>query len=77
MMQIDELQIRVPGMSEEAGTALAKAVAERVAAALPAGTTDRYIPGLKIKMQGSFDENTDLMADRIASQILRQINFTM
>ncbi len=75
MTEIGELNIRVPGLSEDAGANLGRMVAEKVTAALPIGKADRYIPELRIKMQGSVSENTDVMAERIAQQIIRQINF--
>ena len=75
MLQIDELQIRVPGISEEAGEGLGRMVAEKVSAGLPANEADRYIPELRIKMRGSVSENADIMSERIAQQIIRQINF--
>jgi hypothetical protein len=74
MTEIGELNIRVPGMSEDAGANLGRMVAEKVSAALSAGKNDRYIPELSIKIQGSVSENTDVMAERIAQQIIRQIN---
>lgn len=75
MTEIGELNIRVPGMSEDAGANLGRMVAEKVSAALPVENANRYIPELRIKMQGSVSENTDVMADRIAQQIIRQINY--
>lgn len=73
MLQIDELQIRVPGINEEDGANLGRLVAEKVAAAIPDVFDDRRIPELNVQLKGSLSNNTTLMADRIADQIIRQI----
>lgn len=73
MIQVDELQIRVPGMSKEEGAILGNAVAERVAAAIPANIRDQHIPELKIQLKGILSNDRNIMADRIATQIIRQI----
>jgi hypothetical protein len=77
MTEISELQIRVPGMSKEAGENLGRQVAEKVSAALPPGEVDRYIPELKIKMQSFISGDPSIMADRIAQQIIRQISLSI
>lgn len=73
MLQIDELQIRVPGMNEEDCANLGRLVAEKVADAIPDDFDDRRIPELNVQLKGSLSNNTTLMADRIAEQIIRQI----
>ncbi len=73
MLQIVELQIRVPGMNEEQGTGFGRLVAEKVASALPDNHTNQRIPEINIQLKDSFSQDTNLMADRIAEQIIRQI----
>jgi len=73
MFQIDELQIHVPGMNEEQGTVLGKLVAEKVSATLPDSHNNLNIPEINIQLKDSFSQDTNLMADRIAEQIIRQI----
>ena len=77
MLQIDELQIRVPGMNEEQGTGFGKLVAEKVAAGLPDNHTNQRIPAINIQLKDSFSPDTNLMADRIADQIIRQIKLAI
>ena len=72
-MQIDELKIRIPGMNEAEGASLGQQVAERVAAAIPENSDNYRIPEINIQMKGSINNDTTLMADRIAEQIIRQI----
>ncbi|MEI6692227.1 MAG: hypothetical protein WCL43_05855 [Chlorobium sp.] len=77
MTEISELHIRVPGMSKEAGESFGRLVAEKVSAALPPGETDRYIPDLKIRIQGPTSTDPDFMADRIAQQIIHEISLSI
>jgi len=72
-LQIDELLMRIPGMNEEDGASLGKLVAERVAAAIPDSFGEHHVPALKIQMSAHTSNDTSLMADRIADQIIRQI----
>ena len=73
MIQIDELQIRVPGLNGEEGAMLGQEVAERVAAALPGHSHDQHIPELNIRLKGIPTNDKAVVADRIAEQIIRQI----
>jgi len=73
MIQIDELQIRVPGMNKEDGAMLGNKVAERVASEIPNHYGNHNIPELKIQLKGSVSGDTTVMADRIAENIIRQI----
>jgi hypothetical protein len=73
MIQIDELQITMPGNNHETGTELGRQVAERLAAAIPENSGNRHIPELRVQLQSSASNDTTLMADRIAEQIIRQI----
>ena len=73
MIQIDELQINMPGNNREDGTDLGRQVAERLAQAIPGNSGNRHIPELRVQLQSSASNDTTLMADRIAEQILRQI----
>ena len=73
MIQIDELQITMPGNNQEDGTELGRQVAERLAAALPENYGNEHIPELRLQLQGSTLNDTILLADRIVGQIVRQI----
>lgn len=73
MIQIDELQIRMPGNRQVDGTELGRQVAERLAAAMPENYGTHHIPELKLQLQGFSSNDTSLMADHIAEQIIRQI----
>ena len=73
MIQIDELQITMPGNNQEDGTELGRQVAERLAAALPENYGNQHIPELRLQLQGFSSNDTTLLADRIAEQIIRQI----
>ncbi len=73
MIQIDELQIVMPGNNQEDGTELGRQVAERLAATLPENYGDQHIPELRLQLQSSTSNDISLMADQIAEQIIRQI----
>jgi hypothetical protein len=73
MIQIDELQITMPGNNQVDGTELGRLVAERLAAAIPENYGNQHIPELKLQLQSSASNNTSLMADHIAEQIISQI----
>ena len=76
MIQIDELQITMPGNNSEDGTDLGKEVAERLAQAIPENSGNRHIPELRVQLQSSASNDTTQMADRIAEQIIRQIKLS-
>ena len=76
MIQIDELQITMPGNNREDGTDLGRQVAERLAAAIPENYANQHIPELRVRLQSSASNDTTLMADRIAEQIIRQIKLS-
>lgn len=76
MIQIDELQINMPGNNQEDGKNLGRQVAERLAAVIPENSGNRHIPELRVQMQSSASNDTAQMADRIAEQIIRQIKLS-
>jgi hypothetical protein len=73
MIQIDELQIKMPGNSQEDGTELGRQVAARLASAMPENYGNQHIPELSLHLQGTTSNDTSLMADQIVEQIIRQI----
>lgn len=73
MIQIDELQIRMPGKNGDDGNELSRQVAERLAETIPEDSGNHHIPELKVQMQSIALKNTTQLADRITDHILRQI----
>ena len=73
MIQIDEMQITMPDNNNEDGAELGRLVAERLAAAIPENYGSQHIPEIRLQLQSSTLNDTSLMADRIAEQIIRQI----
>jgi hypothetical protein len=73
MIQIDELQITLPGNNEQDGTELGRQVAERLAAAMPENYGNQHIPELNLQLQSTTSNDVSLMADQISEQIIRQI----
>lgn len=72
MIQIDELQIIMPGNDKETGTELGRQVAERLAA-MPENYGIRRIPEIRLQLQRTTSNDNSQMADQIAEQIVRQI----
>ena len=77
MTQINELVMRIPGISEEQGSRLGNDVAQLVAENLPEGMGNREIPGLKIQMTASQLNGAHGMASTIAYQIIKQIKLAV
>jgi hypothetical protein len=73
MIQIDELQITMPGNNKEDGNELGRQVAERLAVAMPENYGNQHIPELRLQLQSTTNNDTSQMADRIVEQIIRQI----
>lgn len=71
MIQIDELVLRIPGLSEEEGQQLARKVGERLADRLPSDAPSGRIDALRISLpQGQVEG----LSDEIVDQIIRQLN---
>ncbi len=77
MIQIDELQISMPGNNPDDGNELGRQVAERLAAAMPLNYGSQHIPEIRLQLQGSASNDISQMADRVAEQIIRQIKLAL
>ncbi|NCA84376.1 MAG: hypothetical protein EOM83_02250 [Clostridia bacterium] len=73
MIQIDELQIRMPGKNNEEAIGLGRQVAERLADTVPENSGNKHIPEIRVQLQSTITNDTTQMADRIAEQIIQQI----
>jgi hypothetical protein len=73
MIQINEMLIKVPSMSEEEGHQIGKDVAQRLANNLPQGIENRQIDALAVRMSLSPTMGREQMTEAIAQQILRQL----
>ena len=76
MIEIGELNLSVYGLNKEQGNALGSRVAEIVAESIPDFSGNFHIPELKIKLQADLNNDTELLADRIADQIIRKIKLS-
>lgn len=72
MVQIDDLVLRISGLSEEQAQLLGKEVGKRIAANMPEAT-DKNIPELNISINASGEQSTDQLASAISEQIIRQL----
>lgn len=77
MLQIDQLNIKIPGISEAQGAIIGQQVAEKVALGIPENTENRNIPEINLKMDGFLSTDSNFISDNIARQIIRQIKLTI
>jgi hypothetical protein len=77
MTQINELVMRIPGISEEQGSRLGNDVAQLVAENLPEGIGNHEIAELKIQMTASQLNGAPGMASSIADQIISKIKLSI
>jgi hypothetical protein len=71
MLTIEELVLRVPGISPDSAGSLGNEVASRVAHGLPDQQRDRHIPVLDLKVTIPPAASQSRMAKLIAEAILR------
>jgi hypothetical protein len=77
MIQIDEMVLRVPGMSESEASSLGQQVAQLVSNELPDGIGDHTITDLNIRIDAASFSGNRSMAMHIAEQIVREINLAI
>ena len=70
---IDRLSLRVPGSDPELARRLAQLVAERLAAPLALGAGDGALDRLRVRVDAAPGETPELLAGRIAAQIVRSL----
>ena len=73
MTHIEELVLRIPGISEEEGSRLGREVAQKVAYAMPRGNSNMNIPELKIQLNENDLQNKELLATVISDQVIQKI----
>lgn len=72
-MQIEEMNIRVPGLGEEEARLLGQEVAQQISARLPEGMGNRYIPNLDVQLSVSAHASRSEMVNAITEQLLIQL----
>jgi len=73
MLQIDELNIKIPGISEAQGVIIGQQIAEKVALGIPQNTENQQIPEINLKLDGFQSTDSNFISDNIARQIIKQI----
>lgn len=74
MIRIDEMEIRMPGNSKEAGNEMGRKIAELLAEEISAPTRNHHIPEIRVRVESPSTENETHKASRIADQIIKRIN---
>ncbi len=73
MVEIGELQIKIPGLNEEQSKLLGEKVAENVAEGLPDMVGNHQIDTLNLKLGPFQSSDTNYIANHISKEIIRQI----
>jgi hypothetical protein len=68
-IQINELDLRVPGLTREQGRKLGEAVAQRLAALRLRGQTARRITSAKVQIRSGSNGSVEVMANEIVASI--------
>ena len=74
MVQIDELHLRLPNVTEEQGQHTAHNIAGRLADLLPPDSSDQYISELRIKMNQTEAMDQSVMEEKVVAEIMKRIN---
>ncbi len=74
MVQIDELHLRLPHVTEEQGQRSAHNIAGRLADLLPPESSDQYISEIRIKMNQPEAMDQSVMEERVVAEIMKRIN---
>lgn len=74
MLRIDELTLRIPGLSEDEGYHLGNQVAQRLSTRWPGSLATQCFDELNIQLTTQPNATTDQLADAIVSQLLKQID---
>ena len=73
MIQIEQMIMRVPGMSEEEARLLGQEAAQQISAHLPEQAGYRYIPNLNVQLSlpanASRSELVSLLAENLLAQL--------
>ena len=73
MLHIDELNIKIPGISETQGAIIGQQIAEKVALGIPQNIENQQIPEINLKLDGFQSTDSNFISDNIARQIIKQI----
>ena len=68
-VQIDQLNLRVPGLTRDQGRKLGEAVAQRLAALRLTGQTSRRITSAKVRIESGSSGSVEVMANEIVASI--------
>lgn len=76
-IDIDRLTLKLSGISQQEGQHLARLITTRLASSEMTSGSIRDAPSLQIHIQSQPNTNMDWLADRIVSEILRQLHQTL
>jgi hypothetical protein len=71
---IDRLTLKLSGISQQEGQHLARLITTRLASSEITINSIRDAPSMQIHIQSQPNTNIDWLADRIVSEILRQLS---
>ena len=68
-VQIDELRVRVPGLSREYGERLGAEIKRQLASTLPQPLTSKRISELSLRIESSGPNSVERIASQVAARI--------
>ena len=72
-VRIDELRLRVPGLSAEEGRALGTEVARRISEALPQQGRAEHLGALEVRLAIPAGTPANRLAERVAEEIAKRL----
>ena len=72
-IRIDQLRLRVPGLTEQEGRQLGEEIARRVADALPTHGRVEHLGSLDLRISVPSGTSKHRLAERIAEEILKRL----
>lgn len=76
-LTIDRLTLKLSGLSQQEGQHLARLITTRLASIEMTSSSIRDAPFLQIHIQSQPNTNMDWLANKIVSEILRQLHQTL
>ena len=72
-IRIDQLRLRIPGLTEQEARTLGEEIAQRVAGSLPAHGRTEHLGSLDLRIFVPTGTSRDRLAERIAEEILKRL----
>ena len=75
MLEVEEIKIKLPSMSQDAARNLGEAVANQLMLGIPDSVQSGAIGSIQVRLNIDEGMSEEKMADKIARQILKELKF--